>query len=223
MTSATGAVPARSNCNRGNPGAGPTIPGSSRSPPVKAPLLNTRPTTAFTLIELILVLAILSTVLAVSAPSLKRFFRGRNLDSEATRLIALTRHGQSRAVSEGIPMLLWFDVKARRYGLEADPTWTEDDRLAVEFDLAEDLELQLQLADLPLTNSTLEVLPQSTSLSRPTIRFQPDGAFADTSPSWILLQGRNDDEEGTGRRWIAPGLTRLNYEIWTNQPILARR
>src|SRR5438128_11617175 len=61
---------------------------------------------AFTLIELILVMALLMIVLAVSAPSLQGFFKGRNLDSEARRILGLTKYGQSRAVSEGIPMLL---------------------------------------------------------------------------------------------------------------------
>src|SRR5437773_775638 len=46
---------------------------------------------AFTLVELILVMALLGIVLAVSAPSLSNFFHGRTLDSEARRLMALTR------------------------------------------------------------------------------------------------------------------------------------
>ncbi len=55
---------------------------------------------AFTLIELILVMALLLIVIGVALPSLKRFFHGRNLDSEARRFLSLTRYGQSRAVSE---------------------------------------------------------------------------------------------------------------------------
>src|SRR5437667_3469223 len=61
---------------------------------------------AFTLIELILVMALLVIVMAVSAPALSNFFRGRTLDSEARCFMSLTRYGQSRAVSEGIPMVL---------------------------------------------------------------------------------------------------------------------
>jgi len=44
---------------------------------------------AFTLIELMLVMAILLIVLAVSFPSLRGFFRGRNLDNEARRFLSL--------------------------------------------------------------------------------------------------------------------------------------
>src|SRR5213080_192627 len=57
---------------------------------------------AFTLIELILVMALLSIVLAVSAPALSSFFRGRNIDAEGRRLVSLIRYGQGRAVSEGV-------------------------------------------------------------------------------------------------------------------------
>src|SRR5207249_1124035 len=80
----------------------------------------TRPThtsRAFTLIELILVMALLAVVLAISAPSLSRFFRSRSLDSEARRFMALTRAAQSRAVSEGVPMVLWLATKEHAYGL----------------------------------------------------------------------------------------------------------
>src|ERR1043165_7901245 len=93
------------------------------------------PRQAFTLIELILVMAILSIVLAVAAPSLSNFFRGRSLDSEARRFVALTRYGQSRAVSEGVPMVLWLDSSARAYGLEQEISYsTTSDGKAVDFD-----------------------------------------------------------------------------------------
>src|SRR5262249_35221447 len=66
---------------------------------------------AFTLIELILVMTLLAIVLAIASPALSRFFKGRGLDNEARRFLALTRHAQSRAVGEGVPMVLWFDTK----------------------------------------------------------------------------------------------------------------
>jgi prepilin-type N-terminal cleavage/methylation domain-containing protein len=83
---------------------------------------------AFTLIELILVMTLLVIVLGVSAPSLSRFFRGRTLDSETKRFLALTRYGQSRAVSEGVPVVLWIDSKQGEYGLQADASYVEEDK-----------------------------------------------------------------------------------------------
>src|SRR5213082_1481480 len=86
---------------------------------------------AFTLIELVLVMTILLIVFSVALPSLKGFFRGRNLDSEARRFLSLTRYGQSRAVSEGVPMVLWMRPRQGTYGLEQDRGYAEVDRKAV--------------------------------------------------------------------------------------------
>src|SRR5580765_5309710 len=85
---------------------------------------------AFTLIELILVMAMLMIVLAVAAPSLSNFFRGRTLDSEARRFISLARYGQSRAVAEAAPMDLWIDTRQGAYGLEAQAGYTDLDAKA---------------------------------------------------------------------------------------------
>ena len=70
----------------------------------------------FTLIELILVLALLVIITSLAAPAMANFIRGRALDSEARRLSALMHAGQSRAVSEGVPMMLWVDEKQGAYG-----------------------------------------------------------------------------------------------------------
>lgn len=205
---------------------------------------------AFTLIELILVMAILAAVLAVSSPALGRFFRGRNLDGEAYRLLAITRHAQDRAVTEGIPMIVWLDLPGRRYGLMADPTWStapsgsragslatmelgspvttrailEDDRRALEFSLAEDIELEVQIAPLLQSEGSLDIR-ETPIASRPILRFQPDGFLPRTGPNWILLRPRDtEDPNAPGSRlWIAPGLNRQAYEIWTNQPPIELR
>src|SRR5690348_10362592 len=48
---------------------------------------------AFTLMELILVMTVLAVAVALTAPALAGFFRGRTLDSEARRLLSMTRQG----------------------------------------------------------------------------------------------------------------------------------
>jgi len=82
---------------------------------------------AFTLIELILVLALLVIITSLAAPAMSNFIRGRALDSEARRLMALIHAGQSRAVSEGMPMVLWVDEKQGAYGLQAETTGQNGD------------------------------------------------------------------------------------------------
>ena len=81
----------------------------------------------FTLIELILVLALLVIITSIAAPAMSRFIRGRALDSEARRLSALMHAAQSRAVSEGMTMMLWVDEKAGAYGLEAETSGQNGD------------------------------------------------------------------------------------------------
>lgn len=174
--------------------------------------------TGFTLIELILVMAMLSIVLALAAPSLARFFRGRNLDSEARRFLALTHHGQSRAVSEGVPMVLWVDQERQTYGLMAENSNEETDGKALEFQLAKDVEVEVEL---PISRSQSTIpWKRTTQLvgTLPTIRFTPDGFISQTSPEYVLFrEGEND------LIWIGPSRNRLNYEIQTNQPPIFRR
>lgn len=71
----------------------------------------------FTLLELILVMVILSTVLAMAAPSLRGFFGSRKTHDEASRLLALTQFARSQAISEGVIYRLNFNTNERTYWL----------------------------------------------------------------------------------------------------------
>src|SRR6185436_1704960 len=108
---------------------------------------------AFTLIELILVMTVLTIAASITAPALANFFRGRTLDSEARRFLALTRQGQSRSASEGLPMELWLDVQQGAYGLEAEPSYEPDDPKAVNFTLEHEMQLEV-VNDSPTTQTT---------------------------------------------------------------------
>ena len=172
---------------------------------------------AFTLIELICVMTLLVVVAGLSAPKLGNFFRGRTLDSEARRLLSLTRHGQSRAVSEGVPMVLWVDAKQRSYGLEADSSYEDRDPKAEEFSV--DQSLQIEAINVGAANMST-VLPRTMSVNSvtssqhrnlPGIRFQPDGSVEATSPQLVQLTDRNG-----ASLWLAQSTNRSNYEIRNN-------
>ena len=62
---------------------------------------------------------ILSTVLAMAAPSLRGFFTSRRLDDAAAQILALTQFARSQAISEGIVYRLNFDTRDRTYWLTA--------------------------------------------------------------------------------------------------------
>lgn len=186
---------------------------------------RTRPTNAFTLIELILVMAILAIAVAYTAPALANFFRGRSLDSEARRLLALCREAQSRAVSEGVPVDLWVDANRGCFGVEAEPSYEEQDPRAQEHRLEADLRLEVtELSRLSLVSqSSRSSLPQepvetaaeagvktefSTHPQLPRIRFMPDGSIDPESPGAVRLVGR--DEQGIT---LMQSRNRLTYEI----------
>ncbi len=73
---------------------------------------------AFTLVELILVMALLVVFLAISAPTIARSFTRNELNQEATRLLALTEYSRNEAVSQGVPMEVWIDSQSRSYGVQ---------------------------------------------------------------------------------------------------------
>lgn len=133
---------------------------------------------AFTLVELILVMTILTIAVAVASPSMSVFFRGRKQDSEAHRILSLTRHGQSRAVAEGIPVVLWVDVKEKTYGLEQDPTYVENDPKSVECDVESSLTIDVEANRTAPRQKTRSAKPSNVIIggrSLPAIRFMPDG------------------------------------------------
>src|SRR5262245_39403565 len=168
----------------------------------------------FTLIELVLVMAMLMIVLAVSFPSLRNFFRGRNLDSEARRFLALTRYAQSRAVSEGVPMALWVDAPQGTYGLQAQTSYLQEDDKAQVFTVDETLQLELVMPTLVRT-ATHRSGTLAARANLPTIQFTPDGFISDTSPERVVIRQGNDDAVAIGQ-----SAARLNYEIQAaNEPV----
>ena len=78
----------------------------------------TRIPPGFTLVELVVVMALLAIVAALSAPAMSRSIRARNLNGEAARFIAATEYGRDEAVSQGVPMTVWIDPATQRFGVD---------------------------------------------------------------------------------------------------------
>jgi len=152
----------------------------------------------FTLIELILVLTLLAVAASLIAPRLSGFVRGRALDSEARRLLSVTRAAQSRAVSEGMPMLLWVDAKQGAYGVEKEGTAEHTDPKALEFSV--DGNVQIAVMNLASSATMLRNLP--------AIRFLPDGTIDENSPQTLRLS----DSTGAAL-WLTQARNRMSYEI----------
>ena len=119
----------------------------------------------FTLLELILVMVILSTVLAMSAPSLRGFFGSRQTHDTAAQILALTQLARSQAISEGIVYRLNFDTRERTYWLTAQQSGTFEE-LKTEFGriftLPKDMVMELEDVQEEDTEKFLAFTPQGT-------------------------------------------------------------
>ncbi len=158
---------------------------------------------AFTLIELILVMALITVAISIAVPSLSNFFRGRALDSEARQLLALTHAGQSRAISTGFPMLLWVDFAGHAYGLVEEASSQKNggpgsDPKAQDFSFADRLQIEaVNASPVPVNGRSL-----------PAIRFLPDGTIDENNATTLRLSA-----DGSGALWLVAATNRLNYEI----------
>ena len=154
---------------------------------------------AFTLVELLLVLTLLVVITSLVAPAMSNFIRGRALDSEARRLFALMHAGQSRAVSEGLPMMLWVDEKQGAYGLAAEIPPSGGDPKAE--NLTVDENVRIAVLNVGATGLT-------TFQNLPAIRFLADGTIDENSPQTLRLT----DARGNAL-WLVEARNRMGYEI----------
>lgn len=162
---------------------------------------------AFTLIELIFVMLILAVVAAFVAPNMNSFFRSRVLSSEARRLLAVIHHGQTRAVAEGVPVVLWLDPGERTYGLSVQAGYVEQDSNASRYDLDPSLTLVIPPPEsMPESELGEETMGVGEGLA--TIRFLPTGFYEEGSTARIVLQ---QGEEGALE--LVPTANHLSYEI----------
>jgi Tfp pilus assembly protein FimT len=170
------------------------------------------------LIELILVMAVLTIVFALALPSLKNFFRGRDLDSEARRFLSLARFGQNRAISEGIPMVLWIDTQRGAYGLQEQAGYYANaDARAMRFDLKSGITIEAQTPSVSVPAAQLnQIVPGIGNV--PRIRFTPDGFIGNASPREITLRQGEDNSVS-----ILENTNRSKYEIQVSNLSSRRR
>ncbi len=155
---------------------------------------------AFTLIELILVLALLVIITSIALPEMAKFIRGRALSSESARMLALMHAAQSRAVSEGMPMMFWIDEQKNGYGVAAETSGQNGDAKAEDLLADDTLKIAVINAGVGTTPTTFKNLP--------AIKFLPDGTVDEGSPPSLQLT----DGDGFAC-WLNELKGRTGYEI----------
>jgi prepilin-type N-terminal cleavage/methylation domain-containing protein len=153
---------------------------------------------AFTLIELVLVMALLVVAVSMVAPRMADFIRGRALDTEARRMLALMHAGQARAVSEGMPIVLWFDEKQGTCGLEEETSPKGGDPNAEDVTVSD----SVQIAPVSSSGQTVTMFNHL-----PAIRFLPGGTVDQNSPSSVQLT------QGNESLWLNELQNHTGYEV----------
>ena len=104
---------------------------------------------AYTLLELVLVLAIIASTLAMVAPSLSGFARGRRAEEAARKFVSLTRWARSQAVTDGVTYQLVVDPSLGQWKVNLqDDTGTFGDTpgpFGQTFSVPEGVEIQCEL------------------------------------------------------------------------------
>ena len=67
--------------------------------------------------ELILVLGLVALSAALAAPSLGRFAGGRELQDQATHLLAILQYAQDQAITQGLPHRVQVEPSQGTYGI----------------------------------------------------------------------------------------------------------
>jgi len=132
--------------------------------------------TAFTLLELVLVMVIICTVLAMASVSLRGFFGSRRTADAAAQIVALTQFARGRSTAEGRVWRINLDTQEGKYWLTAQEAGTYE-KIPSEFG---------RVFLLPEGTSAKWMAPADAEL-RGWISFHADGR---TEAAHIRLTGR---------------------------------
>ncbi len=138
-----------------------------------------RRSAGFTLLELVLVMVVICTVLAMAAPSLQGFFASRQTEDAAAQIVVLTQFARTQAVSEGRVYRVNFDIEAGTYWLttqEGGAFRELDSEFGRIFSLPE--------------GTIARWLVQPGQTPRSCVTFHPDGR---TEAATVRLTGRKGD------------------------------
>lgn len=133
----------------------------------------------FTLLELVLVLAVIALLAGIAAPSLHRFVESRSTVDTAFEVAALSRRARSYALTQGAPCRLQVDLAGRACWLtvlQGGAYVNVEDRGLFRLDVPEGVSVKLDSTPAD---------PNS-----PYVQFQPSGRC---DIATLAVRGRQDD------------------------------
>lgn len=145
---------------------------------------------AFTLLELILVLAVMAILVAMAIPAMRGLAAGRGADEVSGQMLALAHYARSQAIAEGVAYRLNIDPTNRVYYLTkfySDPLdasvapgfYDLGKEMGSMFPIPEDVTVEWDpdYANLQLQQAatTGQILPEKWPGNVPFIEFTPSG------------------------------------------------
>ncbi|MDY7010188.1 MAG: prepilin-type N-terminal cleavage/methylation domain-containing protein [Planctomycetota bacterium] len=141
----------------------------------------------FTLLELIAVLVLISTMLAMAAPSLRGFVGGRQTAEAAAQLLSLTKLARSRAAAQGCVYRLNIDTEEKTYWLtrqRAGAFVAIENESGRRFQFPDGMSVRLELPSQDNTVSYIQFYPNGrTDEARIELTGQQGEVFEVTCPS----------------------------------------
>lgn len=135
------------------------------------PLVPARPRfPGFTLIELIVVLALIAILTAVILPEMRGSLEESVLRSTARSLVAACNSANSRAIASGLPHQLVIDSSNHRYTIERAPDSSRPRPANSPSSTPESAAI-----DPRIVVDLHHLEPPTANSSQPTIEFHPDG------------------------------------------------
>jgi len=173
---------------------GPTCRESRGRSPIQHSAFSIRhsphsPRRAFTLLELILVMLILTIAVALIVPQMANFGRGRRAGDCAAEIVAVAHFARTKAISDGLAYRLNVDPQRGAYWLTAEQGPGGDfgdigEEFGRVFTAPEGIALSWSVPPQPSGLAGQQQQQQQAQAAVPYVEFRPDGR---TDPAVIRL------------------------------------
>ena len=146
---------------------------------------RTRSNLGFTLLELVLVMAIIAILSAIVVPTLGGFSRGRKLNNVTQQLLAVANSARAHAMLDGVVYRLNFDINSKRYWL----TLQQDDGSFVN---ADEQDLNYTIPDGIEIGTDIQNQSDGTY-----VEFQPSGRISTATVRLVDTASGQENDVGT--------------------------